>query len=67
MDSTKTWRYCVVGNITKSHIDSKGIFRYGPAAYVGGTKLHVYDFNRARNFYENNGFKYVKHEMMYSE
>lgn len=35
------WKYCVVGNITKSHIDEKGILRYGTPAFTGGTRVYL--------------------------
>ncbi len=34
-------RYCVVGNIVKSHIDEKGILRYGTRAFSGGRKVFL--------------------------
>ncbi len=35
------WKYCVVGNIVKTHIDDNGILRYGTSAYTGGTKVYL--------------------------
>ena len=35
------WRYAVVGNITKTHIDEQGILRYGSKAFRGGTKVYL--------------------------
>ncbi|MBR2730819.1 MAG: hypothetical protein IKD72_02390 [Clostridia bacterium] len=35
------WKYCVVGNIVKTHIDENGILRYGTVAYSGGTKVYL--------------------------
>ena len=35
------WKYCVVGNIAKRHIDKDGIPRYGTLAYTGGTKVYL--------------------------
>ena len=35
------WRYCVVGNIIKSHLDEDGIIHYGTSSYVGGTKVYL--------------------------
>ena len=35
------WKYCVVGNIKKSHIDENGIVRYGTSAFTGGTKVYL--------------------------
>lgn len=45
------WTYCVVGNITKTHIDEKGIVRYGTPAFTGGTKVYLggRNWNRFRN------------------
>lgn len=34
-------RYCVVGNIVKSHIDEKGILRYGTKVFSGGRKVYL--------------------------
>ncbi len=36
------WKYCVVGNIVKSHVDENGILRFGTAAFTGGTKVYIY-------------------------
>lgn len=35
------WRFCVVGNIVKTHPDEEGITRYGTKAYTGGTKVYI--------------------------
>lgn len=35
------WQYCVVGNITKTHLDKEGILRYGTAAFTGGRKVYL--------------------------
>ena len=35
------WKYCVIGNITRSHIDENGIKRYGTPAFTGGTKVYL--------------------------
>ena len=35
------YKYCVVGNIVKSHIDENGVLRYGTSAYTGGTKVFL--------------------------
>ena len=40
-NDTFTWRYCVVGNIVKTHIDENGTLRYGTVAYSGGTKVYL--------------------------
>ena len=41
METDKNWRFCVVGNIVKSHLDEEGIERYGTKAFTGGTKVYV--------------------------
>lgn len=42
MANEKTpWRYCVVGNIVKTHIDENETLRYGTVAYSGGTKVYL--------------------------
>ncbi len=41
MSNIKEWKYCVVGNITKSHIDKNGVVRYGTPAFTGGTKVYL--------------------------
>lgn len=35
------WLYCVVGNITKTHLAPNGTVLYGSAAYTGGTKVYL--------------------------
>ncbi|MBQ6266257.1 MAG: hypothetical protein IJK64_00635 [Clostridia bacterium] len=35
------WKYCVVGNIVKTHIDANGVLRYGTVAYSGGTRVYL--------------------------
>lgn len=40
-EANRDWRYCVVGNITKTHIDGQGILRYGSSAFRGGTKVYL--------------------------
>lgn len=35
------WRYAVVGNIKKTHIDENGILRYGTAAFKGNAKVYL--------------------------
>ena len=37
----KNWRFCVSGNITKSHTVQEGILRYGTKAFTGGTKVYL--------------------------
>ena len=44
------WRYCVVGNIVKSHYDENGILRYGTPAFIGGTKVYLC----GKNWFEYN-------------
>lgn len=41
MSQPADWKYCVVGNITKSHIDENGILRYGTSAFTGGTRVYL--------------------------
>ena len=41
MEKKKNWKYCVVGNISKSHVDENGTLRYGTAAFSGGTKVFL--------------------------
>ena len=41
MSQSADWKYCVVGNITKSHSDENGIVRYGTPAFTGGTKVYL--------------------------
>lgn len=41
MSKTKTWHYCVVGNIVKEHIDENGILRHGTSAFSGRTKVYL--------------------------
>lgn len=42
-DGTKSnnWRFGVVGNIVKQHIDKEGIVRYGTKAFTSGTKVYI--------------------------
>lgn len=35
------WRFGVVGNIVKQHLDSEGIVRFGTKAFTGGTKVYI--------------------------
>ena len=37
----RKFKYCVVGNIVKTHIDSDGTLRYGTSAYTGGTRVFL--------------------------
>ncbi len=41
MDQDKKWRFCVVGNIVRSHIGEDGITYYGTKEYTGGTKVYI--------------------------
>lgn len=41
MSDEKNWRFCVVGNIVKTHYDEEGIIRYGTKAFPGGTKVYI--------------------------
>ena len=43
MESEKNnnWRFGVVGNIVRQHLDDKGIIRYGTKAFCGGTKVYI--------------------------
>ena len=47
MDDTKTkqaWRWCIAGNIVKSHEDENGVTRYGTKAFSGGTKVYYFGY-----------------------
>lgn len=37
----KEWKYCVAGNIVKTHIDDNGILRCGSSVFAGGTKVYL--------------------------
>ena len=37
----KNWRFCVSGNVVKTHNDENGILRYGTKAFAGGTKIYL--------------------------
>ena len=41
MEETRKWRFCVVRNIVKSHLDEESIERYGTKAFTGGTKVYI--------------------------
>lgn len=47
MESEKNnnWRFGVVGNIVRQHLDDKGIIRYGTKAFCGGTKVYIRECN----------------------
>ena len=40
-ESVQEWRYGVVGNIIKTHLDDQGILRYGSSAFCGGAKVYL--------------------------
>ena len=35
------WKYCVVGNITESHLDEEGALHRGTKAFTPGTKVYL--------------------------
>ena len=35
------FKWCVVGNIVKTHVDAEGTMRYGTTAYAGGAKVFL--------------------------
>ena len=37
----KKWKYCVVGNITRSPYEKDGVMRSGTPAFRGGTKVFL--------------------------
>ena len=41
MAETKEWKYCVVGNIVRTHLDDSGVLRYGTLTYSGGTRIYL--------------------------
>ena len=41
LESRRNWKYCVTGNIVKTHLDENGVLRYGTSAYSGGTKVYL--------------------------
>ena len=41
-ENDKNWRFGVVGNIVKKHIDDEGILCYGTKAFTGGTKVYIH-------------------------
>ena len=41
MEQENSWRFCVAGNIVKSHLDAEGVVRYGTKAFTGGTKVYI--------------------------
>lgn len=40
-DSAVAWRFGVVANITRSHLDENGELRYGTKAFTSGTKVYL--------------------------
>ena len=40
-----TWCFCVVGNIVEKHLAEDGTNLYGTRAFVGGTKVYIYDLS----------------------
>lgn len=40
-NATIDWKYCVIGNIKKTHIDENGVLRCGTVAYPGGRKVYL--------------------------
>ena len=42
-DNSNIWRFCVVGNIKKQHIDIENNILYGTPKFVGGTKVYIDD------------------------
>ena len=52
MNENKNWRFCAVGNIVNEHTDEEGNVFYGTKAFVGGTKVYLYD----RSFKLNDGY-----------
>lgn len=41
MYEQKEWKYCVVGNIVRTHLDESGVPRYGTLTYRGGSKVFL--------------------------
>ena len=39
--NSNNWRFGVVGNIVRQHLDDEGIIRYGTKAFCGGTKVYI--------------------------
>ena len=46
----KAWKYCVIGNVVKTHVDDNGVLRYGTSSFAGGKKVYLcgvfWDFSR---------------------
>ena len=43
------WKYAVVGNIKKTHIDENGVLRYGTSAFTGNTRVYLCGKNMDEN------------------
>ena len=41
MSEQKEWKYCVVGNIVRTHLDESGVPRNGTLTYRGGSKVFL--------------------------
>lgn len=41
MEKEISWRFCVAGNIVRTHTDESGVLRYGTKAFTGGTKVYI--------------------------
>ena len=41
MSEETNWKYCVVGNIVKTHHDEDGTLRYGTLTFIGGRKVYL--------------------------
>ena len=41
MEQNKNWRFCVSGNIVRTHTGPDGITYYGTKAFSGGTKVYI--------------------------
>lgn len=51
MEQDSNWRFCVVGNIVRTHKGDNGETYYGTKEFTGGTKVYIngrywYDFER---------------------
>ena len=43
IDMNNNWKFCVVGNIVKQHLDEGGNVLYGTRAFSGNTKVYICD------------------------
>lgn len=41
MDQKQPWKYCVIGNIVKTHLDEDGMIRSGTKPYAAGKKVYL--------------------------